>query len=160
MSGRPINALELYGRIKSERDKTSQTLKERGIPGQEFNPNGGLAAYVSPYAIADVPAEAVDRPFWVDMWGSQGTPLSRGADWARQNGYAGIAQDGYQTNIFDPRNIRSVNAAFDPAKSDSANLLAANAKSGAAVISAGMEASQDQSTDPGLIDYLRSVGLM
>jgi hypothetical protein len=34
---------------------------------------------------------------------------------------------------FDPRNIRSVNAAFDPARSDSANLLAANAKQGAAV---------------------------
>jgi hypothetical protein len=34
---------------------------------------------------------------------------------------------------FDPRNIRSVNAAFDPALSDSANLLAANAKTGAAV---------------------------
>lgn len=32
-----------------------------------------------------------------------------------------------QLVILDPRNIRSVNAAFDPAKSDSANLLAANA---------------------------------
>ncbi len=31
-------------------------------------------------------------------------------------------------NVFDPRNIRSVNAAFDPSKSDSANLLAANSK--------------------------------
>lgn len=28
--------------------------------------------------------------------------------------------------VFDPRNIRSVNAAFDPAKKDSANLLASN----------------------------------
>jgi hypothetical protein len=28
--------------------------------------------------------------------------------------------------VFDPKNIRSVNAAFDPAKKDSANLLAAN----------------------------------
>jgi hypothetical protein len=31
-----------------------------------------------------------------------------------------------QVMIFNPRNIRSVNAAFDPAKKDSANLLAAN----------------------------------
>jgi hypothetical protein len=31
---------------------------------------------------------------------------------------------------FDPRNIRSVNAAFDPAKKDSANLLAANPSTG------------------------------
>lgn len=31
-----------------------------------------------------------------------------------------------ELTVFDPRNIRSVNAAFDPAKSDSANLLASN----------------------------------
>jgi hypothetical protein len=46
-------------------------------------------------------------------------------DAARRAGYSGI-QDGSEVVIFDPRNIRSVNAAFDPAKKDSANLLAAN----------------------------------
>jgi hypothetical protein len=40
---------------------------------------------------------------------------------------------GIGIGISDPRRIRSVNAAFDPARSDSANLLAANAKQGAAV---------------------------
>lgn len=76
--------------------------------------------------IQDVPAEAVDRPFWRDLFGLDGTPARRAAEWARENGYAGLQQDGYQTAIFDPRNIRSVNAAFDPAMKDSANLLAAN----------------------------------
>jgi GNAT superfamily N-acetyltransferase len=56
--------------------------------------------------------------------------------WLARNGYDGmiVREDGfYNTMVMDSRNIRSVNAAFDPAKSDSANLLAANAKSGAAV---------------------------
>jgi hypothetical protein len=34
---------------------------------------------------------------------------------------------GNETIIFDPSNIRSVNAAFDPAKRGSANLLAGGA---------------------------------
>lgn len=76
--------------------------------------------------IKDAPSDVVDRPFWRDFLGLDGTPARRAADWARDNGYAGLQQDGYQTAIFDPRSIRSVNAAFDPAKSDSANLLAAN----------------------------------
>jgi hypothetical protein len=69
-------------------------------------------------------------------------------------GYDGIkylnefegTRDGSPQNsvmLFDPRNIRSVNAAFDPSKSDSANLLAANAPTGAA-IPAGMEAAQGE----------------
>jgi len=36
-----------------------------------------------------------------------------------------------QIAVFDPKNIRSTNAAFDPAKSDSANILAANPKEAA-----------------------------
>lgn len=58
----------------------------------------------------------------------------------------------------DPRNIRSVNAAFDPAKSDSANLLAASAPTGAAVPLA-MQAQQDTDINPALLEYLRLTGL-
>jgi hypothetical protein len=44
---------------------------------------------------------------------------------------------GFSTIVFDPRDIRSVNAAFDPANADSANLLAANASPlGAAPVAA------------------------
>jgi hypothetical protein len=43
------------------------------------------------------------------------------------------------------RQVRSVNAAFDPARSDSANLLAANAKSGAAL---PLAADQENATNP------------
>jgi hypothetical protein len=46
--------------------------------------------------------------------------------------------------IFDPKNIRSPNAAFDPAKSDSANLLAANPNQAAPL---GLTAESGQ-TDP------------
>ncbi len=48
---------------------------------------------------------------------------------AQKRGFSGVEYGGNNTvAIFDPRNIRSVNAAFDPSKSDSANLLAANSK--------------------------------
>lgn len=64
-------------------------------------------------------------------------------DEIRSRGYAGVQYDDYGTvAVLDPRNIRSVNAAFDPAKSDSANLLAANADSRPALL-AGM-AGQEQ----------------
>jgi hypothetical protein len=72
-------------------------------------------------------------------------------------GYSGL-RSGNEVSVFDPKNIRSTSAAFDPALSDSANLLAANAPTGAA-IPAGMEASQGDE-NPALIDYLRAVGLM
>jgi hypothetical protein len=53
--------------------------------------------------------------------------------------------------VSDPRNIRSVNAAFDPSKSDSANLLAANADSRPALLGAG----QEQDIPDWLLPYLR-----
>jgi hypothetical protein len=55
--------------------------------------------------------------------------LSRGYEGARLTG-PGTEPE---LAVFNPRNIRSVHAAFDPSMSDSANLLAANAKPGAAV---------------------------
>ena len=62
----------------------------------------------------------------------------------KDDGYAGIRGDdlGRVVNIFDPRNIRSINAAFDPAMKDSANLLAANPKEAAAV-QAGVSLAND-----------------
>jgi hypothetical protein len=68
------------------------------------------------------------------------------------NEFEGV-QSGPQNSImlFDPRNIRSVNAAFDPAKSDSANLLAANADSRPALLGAG----QEQDIPDWLLPYLR-----
>lgn len=41
-------------------------------------------------------------------------------------GYLVQDEGGLSVAVTDPRNIRSVNAAFDPSKSDSANLLAAD----------------------------------
>jgi hypothetical protein len=42
----------------------------------------------------------------------------------KEKGFDGVNMFGNETIIFDPSNIRSVNAAFDPAKRGSANLLA------------------------------------
>lgn len=48
----------------------------------------------------------------------------RAVDFLKEQGFTGIKyEDGYVASIFDPSNIRSVNAAFDPAKKNSANLL-------------------------------------
>lgn len=50
----------------------------------------------------------------------------------QDNGYSGVRglADGQETVVFDPRNIRSVSAAFDPSKADSADLLASRANLG------------------------------
>jgi hypothetical protein len=72
----------------------------------------------------------------------------------QEAGYSGL-RSGNEVSVFDPRNIRSTSAAFDPAKSDSSNLLAANAKTGAA-IPLGMEG---QEQDPALVEYLKAIGL-
>lgn len=63
---------------------------------------------------------------------------------AGYDGMQGIA-DGHELTIFDPRNIRSVNAAFDPSKADSANLLAANAVTGSLP---SLTAQTQDDTDP------------
>jgi hypothetical protein len=52
----------------------------------------------------------------------------------KEEGYDGIRQfdsDGnvIQMNVFDPKNIRSTNAEFDPAKADSSNLLSGISRS-------------------------------
>ena len=46
----------------------------------------------------------------------------------KDQGYEGIRQfdaegNVIQMNVFDPKNIRSINAEFDPTKADSADLL-------------------------------------
>lgn len=60
--------------------------------------------------------------------------------------------------VFDPKNIRSVNAAFDPAKSSSANLLAANPETSAAPglgLMAAAKQDQGQRDRPAAINAKR-----
>ena len=78
--------------------------------------------------------------------------------------------DGYTTGggaivaVHDPSNIRSVNAAFDPAKSSSANLLVANPETSAApglgLMAAAKEAERPGVFDDKLIEILRKYGLL
>ena len=100
--------------------------------------------------------EAVDT---IDQMVSEMSQLlSRGYDGAKLTG-PGIEPE---LAVFNPKNIRSVDAAFDPAKSDSANLLAANAKPGAALPLATQSAEgQDiDPNDPVLFDVLRQYGMI
>lgn len=80
-----------------------------------------------------------------------------------EKGYSGIKY-GSELVVFDPTNIRSVNAAFDPAKSSSANLLAANPETGAApglgLMAAAKEAERPGVFDDKLIEILRKYGLL
>lgn len=93
----------------------------------------------------DVPKEAIDRSFWTDLLGKEGTPASRASDWARNNGYAGFTNSvNGNSVVYDPRNIRSVNATFDPAQANSANLLAANGSKGGAGVGIAEAASNSQ----------------
>lgn len=98
--------------------------------------------------------------------------IRRVDDELKQQGYAGIQTryrnpDGSiaeigQTAVFDPTNIRSVNAAFDPANSSSANLLAANPETSAApglgLMAAAKQAEQPH--EPPLMSILRAKGIL
>jgi hypothetical protein len=99
-----------------------------------------LLKYSNPYELdsALMPRNAAESQMLTDNIRGQGY------DAIKIMGKDGIASE---VITFDPRNIRSTSAAFDPAKSDSANLLAANAKSGAA-IPLGMEGAQQDDEYP------------
>jgi len=72
---------------------------------------------------------------------------------ARELGYDG-ARFGDQIAIFDPKNIRSTNAAFDPDKKDSSNLLASI---GAGTVAGGAALSSDEA-EAGVINGIFSKG--
>ena len=67
---------------------------------------------------------------------------------AKRAGYDGIIY-GDETVVFDPKNMRRAAAAFDPAKSDSANLLSANPASAAlpGLLMGGPSMTQQQMRD-------------
>lgn len=65
--------------------------------------------------------QETNQPFKGIIIDEGGVPMPDGSVKSRGLSYA----------MFEPKNIRSVNAVFDPAKSDSANLLAANPTSSA-----------------------------
>jgi hypothetical protein len=60
----------------------------------------------------------------VGVWDLLGEELVKRARSAGNDAIRVKADDGDLLFVFDPSNIRSVNAAFDPAKADSANILA------------------------------------
>jgi len=66
----------------------------------------------------------------------------KGVRFSQLNDSAGLSNDpSNHIAMFDPSNIRSVNAMFDPAKKDSSNLLASAA--GAGILGAGAMQSED-----------------
>lgn len=105
-----------------------------------------------------------------DVYGKQWPHYNPGSerfssDYAKQHGMSGYThQDeaGLAIGIVDPTRIRDVNAAFDPAKSSSANLLAANPETGAApglgLMAAAKQAEQPH--EPPLMSILRAKGIL
>jgi hypothetical protein len=92
-----------------------KTLPPQVNPQMQAKRDEELDALLAELGIDDVNAAAANAP----VRGYEGVaPYDRGP----------VTIDA----IFDPRNIRSVNATFDPSKSDSANLLAANSEKAAA----------------------------
>jgi hypothetical protein len=91
----------------------------------------------------EVLSELRGSSFGKDMFEPVEHPVVQ--EWIKRNGYDGFVTDdgSWMANaadkparvmgVFDPRNIRSINAAFDPSKADSANLLAADQSRGSAV---------------------------
>jgi hypothetical protein len=120
--------------------------------GETFKVSGRDKIY-----FADHPGYASDVAAW-KAGKSGGAPAVypvylRGADpWP-------LAGPTSEAVIVDPKNIRSVNAAFDPAKSDSANLLAVNPPDAAP---AGLLATDNQqpTQQDFLIELLRRHGFM
>lgn len=136
---------------------------------------GAAGVYVSPdpqtanlYARSQYPEQAGAvyplhtrakiAPFDVAVRGGEST-TDRVARLKRE-GYGGYSEtgDGNQAVIFDPRDIRSVNAAFDPAKSNSSFLLAAN-PSTASLPSLLMNAEEGEDHRNPVDQFLRQYGL-
>lgn len=82
----------------------------------------------------------------------------------KKGAIAGDAFDGKEILVADPSNIRSINAAFDPAKKESANLLASKGAgfvpftAGAAATMAGLTPEQAQAMEQAKIDSLYGIG--
>lgn len=105
-----------------------------------------------------------------DVYGKQWPHYNPGSerfssDYAKQHGMSGYThQDeaGLAIGIVDPTRIRDVNAAFDPANSSSANLLAANPETSAApglgLMAAAKQAEQPH--EPPLMSILRAKGIL
>ena len=108
-------------------DEARAALAEFQAIGRELNNTDGgqiLDAFVR-----------LKRPY---IQPYKSTPDPDLANMAKETGYDGIhvlRGDGSldEVIVFDPSNIRSVNAAFDPAKSSSSNLMAADPFAGAIV---------------------------
>ena len=88
-------------------------------------------------------------PANAERLGGDSQASSKWTEMMSENGYDGfideIGGDFGEVVIFDPKNIRSTNAAFDPAKTGSSNLLASNpvATAGAGLLGLGAAAQSN-----------------
>ena len=77
---------------------------------------------------------------------------ARGTKALSDEGFTGV-KDGNEENVFDPKNIRSINARFDPRLSHLSNLTAANASPLGGLVAQGMVTQEE------IDDYLRQKGV-
>jgi hypothetical protein len=119
--------------------------------------NGGRGANIMPIYVRG-------RFKTVDMEGAKydptDTPLTKLAQQAKKEGFEGLRLQNFSDEggwgrynptdhvlVFNPSNIRSVNAAFDPAKSSSANILATPPELGGAFVGGALGGTQGETPE-------------
>jgi hypothetical protein len=90
----------------------------------------------------------------------QGLRVDEIVDRMKKEGFSGFYEDSRHDGavVFDPKNLRSRFAAFDPANADSSDLLAAVLPSGVGA-PAMAESAQGERYDPETIEILRRLGI-
>jgi hypothetical protein len=108
-------------------------------------------------AIADFARElGVEHPYLSPEWGEafRKAMIERGYVGSRGMGGDGTV---VEMAVYDPKAVRRTNAAFDPSKSDSANLLAANPPSAAGILATQGQAMPGQSPFDAALAQLQGI---
>ena len=136
-----------YARFAGNEGQNIQALRVRGAIAGE-SPSSELNREISNAGLVPLKGEkAVDA--WKRLTDQADEPSVRGI--FEKAGFSGVETTNKRGKVnslvFDPRSLRSTNAAFDPAKSNSANLLAG---SGALAVGIGAAGQSGQAEAGGL----------
>jgi hypothetical protein len=144
---------------KGNFDEAEALTRAAEAKERDIAKNGGRGANIMPIYVRG-------RFKTVDMEGAKydptDTPLTELAQQAKKEGFDGLRLQNFSDEggwgqynptdhvlVFNPSNIRSVNAAFDPASKESANILAGVGAVGAGAAMTGAIRPPEQKKTPG-----------
>ena len=133
----PGNALEINARGQTFRDIPVARIREQIPEAQQAEFERLVEAYSDPTNIGRLRTGDIETI--APMLGYDSFKISNVVD-----DYTGKGKPTTIQGVFDPSRIRSVNAAFDPAKKDSSNLLASPGAIGAGAAVVGGAAYQSE----------------